>query len=239
MNRFGKIVSAVFIFAGLAAQAQTVDEIVQKYTTAIGGSDNINKIKTLKITGTVKQNGMDLPLTMRTIVGRAVRTDIEFSGMSIIQSFKDSTGWTINPLFGSTTPQAMKDSEKKMAKHQTNMVGELIDYKANGSTLDYIGEEKFEGVKSWKLRLVRNGNDTMYYFINKEDNLILATKGKMSMQGKQFEVTTLYSNYKEVDGVKFAFDITRSSGSQVMGETTITKIETNATIDEKIFDMPQ
>ena len=44
-----KIFVLLFAFVFIKANAQTVDEIVQKYATAMGGLENFKKIKTAKL----------------------------------------------------------------------------------------------------------------------------------------------------------------------------------------------
>ena len=46
---------------------------------------------------------MDLPLTVQIINGKAVRSDVEAMGKSIINSYKDGKGWKINPFTGIET----------------------------------------------------------------------------------------------------------------------------------------
>src|SRR5437762_7439222 len=97
-----KIIFALTCLAFINAQAQTLtaDEVIQKYSAAMGGLDNFNKIKTVKFTGTVTAQGMDLPITIQVINGKAMRTDVEVMGQSIINYYKDGKGWKINPFGG-------------------------------------------------------------------------------------------------------------------------------------------
>ena len=67
-------------FAVISAQAQTADEIIQKHTAAMGGLDAFNSVTSVKITGIVTAQGMDLPVTTQIINGKAMRTDVEVMG---------------------------------------------------------------------------------------------------------------------------------------------------------------
>ena len=53
-----KIFFGLLASIALSSQAQTADDIIQKYANAMGGLDNINKIKTVKMSGTVSAQGM-------------------------------------------------------------------------------------------------------------------------------------------------------------------------------------
>src|SRR5437762_13208075 len=100
-----KLFFALLTLAFINAQAQTLtaDEVVQKYATAMGGLDNYNKLKTVKLSGTVTVQGMDLPITIQVVNNKAMRTDVEVMGQAIVNSYKDGKGWKINPLAGAAT----------------------------------------------------------------------------------------------------------------------------------------
>lgn len=57
------IMTLVALIAITAAYAQTIEEIVAKYTVA-NKLDKISSFKTIKITGKVSIMGMDLPVEM-------------------------------------------------------------------------------------------------------------------------------------------------------------------------------
>ncbi|MGB3163189.1 MAG: hypothetical protein WBA96_06650, partial [Chitinophagaceae bacterium] len=71
-----KLLVTVLSFAIVSAHAQTVDEVIQKYASAMGGLDAFNKVTTAKFTGTLTTQGNVLPLTTQIINGKAMRTDV-------------------------------------------------------------------------------------------------------------------------------------------------------------------
>src|ERR1043166_2283174 len=87
-----------FVLAFLAVKSQTVDEIIQKHANAMGGLDNVNKLRTLKKTGTITLQGNEFPITIQVINNKAIRTEIDAVGQKIITCYKDNKGWTINPF---------------------------------------------------------------------------------------------------------------------------------------------
>jgi len=81
-----KMFFALLGLAFLSANAQTADEVIQKYSANLGGLEAFNKIKTAKITATYNTQGMDLPMTIQIINGKAARTDVEAMGSTVIRS---------------------------------------------------------------------------------------------------------------------------------------------------------
>src|SRR3954464_5131348 len=62
-----KILFVFFAFMLVKANAQSADDVIKNYTNAMGGLDKFNAIKTLKMSGTVTVQGMDLPITIQII----------------------------------------------------------------------------------------------------------------------------------------------------------------------------
>ena len=54
----------VVLSAAAAAHAQTVDEIVAKNLQAKGGAEKWKAVNTVKMTGKITMQGLDLPLTV-------------------------------------------------------------------------------------------------------------------------------------------------------------------------------
>lgn len=223
----------------LAAQAQTADEIIKKYDKAMGGVEAQKKIKTLHMEGVMKQQGMEFPMTIQIVNDKAMRVDIVIQGMTITQAYKDGSGWSINPLQGSTTASKMNEEELKGAEEQADIVSELADYKAKGNKVEYIGKEDVEGTDTYKLKLTKKNNDVEYYFLDAETYLPLKMTSTQKYGDKEVESETFFSDYKDVAGVKMAQTTQVKSGGQVVLETTFSKVEANAKIEDSVFEMPK
>jgi hypothetical protein len=55
--------------------------------------------------------------------------------------------------------------------------------------------------------------------------------------GREIEQTTEYSDFREVDGLKLPFRLAASSSVQSY-TITVTKVEHNVSVDEKLFSKP-
>src|ERR1043165_2751631 len=114
-----KLLLVLFAFSSLATNAQTVDEIIQHHANVMGGLDNINKLQTLKKTGTVLLQGGEFPITVQVINNKAMRTDIEAMGQKITICYKDGKGWTINPFADISKPTDVTGPDLAEYKSQT------------------------------------------------------------------------------------------------------------------------
>ena len=232
-----KILCAILSFAFVSANAQTADDIIQKYSKAMGELAAFNAIKTMKTTGTITTQGVDLALTSQIINGKAVRSDVQAMGQSVINSYKDGKGWKINPFAGVTTITDMTPEELIDFKSQSMIANQLMDYKARGHKVELQGQEDVEGVKTYKIKLTnKDDNKVTTYFISVTDNTIVKSVSTRQLQGQDIEIETFYSDIKDFNGLKFPMVRTQKMQGQVFQEIKIATIEFNVPIDEKIFD---
>ena len=232
-----KIIFSVLTFAFVSTNAQTADDVIQKYSKAMGGLAAFNAIKTMKTTGTITTQGVDLALTSQIINGRAVRSDVQAMGQSVINSYKDGKGWKINPFAGVTTVTDMTPEELIDFKSQSMIASQLMDYKARGHKVELQGQEDVEGVKTYKIKLTnKDDNKVTTYFISVTDNIIIKSVSTRQLQGQDIEIETFYSDIKDFNGLKFPMVRTQKMQGQVFQEIKIATIEFNVPIDEKIFD---
>src|SRR3979411_1279892 len=140
----GKLVT---FFAGLllissysALQAQTVDDIINKYVEALGGKEKLNSIKTLYMEGvTVMQNGNEITAKVYKEQNKLSRREVSFGMGSSTTIITDKEGWFSNPRNGGAF-EAMPADRLKAAQAELDLTGQLIDYAAKGSTAELLGK---------------------------------------------------------------------------------------------------
>jgi hypothetical protein len=234
-----KLLFVVFAFAWISANAQTADEIIQKYTAAMGGLDAFNKTQTIKMSGTVTAQGMSMPITIQIVNGKAMRTDVDVMGKSITNVYNNGKGWKINPYAGAPEATEVTGPELIEFKSQSMMASQLMDYKARGNQVELDGQEDVEGVKTFKLKLTgKDDGKVTTYFISATDFTPVKIAGKKEMQGQEMELETYFSDLKEFNGLKISTTRTQKVEGQVLQELKFDKVELNVPIDEKIFNMP-
>lgn len=232
-----KILLLISVFAFITAQAQTVDDIIQKYSTAMGGLENFNKLQSLKTTGTVTTQGLDLPMTIQVINNRAVRTDIDVMGQKIVNCYIDGKGWTINPFAGITSATDVTGTELSEFKSQSMIASQLMDYKSRGHQVELLGQENVDGAKAYKIKLTnKDDSKVTTYFIDATSSLVIRSISTIDLQGVEMEVQTNYSDYKDFGGLKFIMARVQTVEGQTLREIKYDSLELNVAIDEKIFE---
>lgn len=235
-----KILLSVLSFVFISANAQTADEVIQKYTKAMGGLNAFNAVKTMRMSGTVTLQGMDLPITVQIINGKAVRTDVDAMGQSVIKAYKDGKGWKIDPFSGAAAATDMSNDELIESKTQSMIANQLMDYKARGHKVELQGQEAVEGIKCYKIKLTnKDDGKVTTYFISVADNTLIKSNITRDLQGQEVEVENFASDIKEFGGIKFPMTRTQKIKGQVFQEIKMTSLELNIAIDEKVFEKQQ
>lgn len=232
MKRIKNLLLAAFALTSLSATAQTADEIIAKNIEAMGGAAKIGALTSVKRTGNMSAQGMDIPIVMTVSHLKGMRVDIEVMGTSNYQIMTPEKGFMFFPIQQMTEPKELDAETVKSAQSQLDLQGPLFNYKDKGNTIEYVSTEKVEGSDAYKLKLTSKSAKTSYYFIDTKSNRIVKISGKSKgPDGEEMDVETFYSDYKQnADGYWFAYASTTPQGPM-----TFDKIETNVTVDENIF----
>ena len=223
----------------VAAQAQTVDDIVAKNLKAKGGAEKWKSIQTMKMSGKVTTQGIELPMTVMAKRPNLMRQEMTLQDKKIVQSFDGTTVWVINPMMGSDTAQEMTGPQADMAKSQADFDGDLVDYKTKGTTIDLIGQETIDGTKVYHLKVTRKNGTTRELFLDADTGIDVRTISTMEQNGQQATITSDLSNYQNVEGVMVPFSVKQSLNGTPIAQMTIDKVEFNVPIENSLFKLKQ
>ncbi|RYY52709.1 MAG: hypothetical protein EOO09_20525, partial [Chitinophagaceae bacterium] len=235
MKKFLSVLA--FTISCFTVTAQTAEQIVDKAYTAAGGAANAEKIKTLKLTGSISVQGMEFPMTQHLIRGRGVRTEIPVMGSMVQMSYLDGKGWKQNPFEGAPEPTAMTEAELKEQQDQTSPVSPLFDGVKKGDKLELLGEETAGAEKLWKIRSTSSTGVSSTWFINSSYDIVKVIS-KREAAGQVQDIETAFSDYRQAEGVRLPYKLVNSAAGQVFLEINVDKYDFNIPVDEKIFAMP-
>jgi hypothetical protein len=156
----------------------------------------------------------------------------------MIQAFDGEKGWFVAPWTGSTDPIEISGVQLKSLKQQANMDGMLYNYKDKGYITELIGKEDMEGTEVYKIKQTDQEGDIYYYYMDAENFVLLKTSSKIKVGESDVESETLYSNYKEFEGMMIPYSFESKTNGQTISQINIEKIELNPEIDQTLFTMP-
>jgi len=227
-----KFFLSIFAVAALSfTYAQTADEVVNKHIEAVGGAEAWKKVNSMVTEGTMQIQGADIGVNLTVVNGKGSRQDISAMGMNGYQIITPTEGWNFMPFQGQKAAEPVTADDLKTSQDQLDIQGSLMDYKAKGHTLEYIGTEDIEGVEAIKLKETLKGGKIQTIYLDPKTYYITRVVTKQKANGKEFDVTTNLSNYQKLpEGI-----VVPMSVQLPFGELTVTKVEINKPIDEKIF----
>jgi len=229
----------IVVFVAALAHAQTAEEIVAKNLKAKGGVEKLKAMNSVKITGKISAQGMELPMTTWARRPNLIRREMTIQDKRVVSAFDGTTVWGINPMMtGSDDPQEMTGPMAQMTKDDADFDGVLVDYKEKGHKVELVGTETLDGKKVHHLKITKKNGQVQHYYIDADSSLEVRTVGSVQMGPTTTEVTTDLANYQVVDGLSVPFSMKQSANGAVVAEVKIDKVEFNLPIDDTMFKMP-
>jgi hypothetical protein len=117
--------------------------------------------------------------------------------------------------------------------------GPLVDWKAKGSTVDYLGTEEVDGTLAHKLKVVRKNGDVSFVYLDPDHFLEIRVLTGRVKHGAYEEVETDLGDYEKTAGVFVPTSIESGrKGDPDKQKILIDKVEANVPVDEATFHFP-
>lgn len=201
----------------------TVETVFDKYLNAIGGKEAAKKVESVVLMAQATIQGQKLDLETKTTANGKSSTVVSMAGQAMSkQIFNGTTGYAI--MQGQKMP--FNEEQIAAAKQDANTFPEL-----NAEGAKVMGIEQVEGQDAYAVSL--NEQTTSYYDV--KSGLKVKSVKTVSQAGQTMSIPTLYSNYQEVDGIKFPFTISQSFGPQSF-EFNVSSIKLNEGVSDADFE---
>ena len=219
----------------------TLDELVTKNIEAKGGAEALRALQSLRSNGKLIVNEGQLQLEYAQTKKRPgeVRSELSLQGMTAVQAYDGKEGWKISPFQGRKDPEKMSADDVKPLMEEAEIDGPLVDWKAKGSTLEYLGREDVEGTSAYKIKLVRKNGDVSFVYLDPDHFLEIRILTQRIKHGAQEEVETDVGDYEKIGRVFVPFSAESGrKGDPDKQKIVIEKAEANVPVDDAIFHFP-
>jgi hypothetical protein len=160
--------------------------------------------------------------------------------MTAINAFDGEIGWTVMPFLGKTEPEEMAEDQLKQVKEMADFEGPLVNYEEKGHTVELLGTEEVDGTPAYKLRVNKANGDVIDLFIDQEYFIEFKQETTQEVQGNEIKVSTVYGDYKEVDGLLLAHSMEMSFGDNPAQQViTLNSVEFDVELPDERFAMPE
>lgn len=225
------------------AQAQSVDDIINKYIDTKGGKEKLNAIKSVYMKGSREMMGTEVLVKVTIVQGKLFRNDFEFGGTTGFTIVTPTQGWSFIPMRSQNSDPIAAEKLKTM-QTQLDIAGPLVDYLVKGNKAELQGKEIIDAAKdgiggkeAHKIKMTLNTGKEIIFFIDAKTNLLIQSRQMSAAIGNNApqEMITNYSDYKSTDGIMFPHTIANPEGGLTGGSTTFDTIILNKTIDESQY----
>jgi outer membrane lipoprotein-sorting protein len=240
--RLGGFVTACLLVCAVAPSlsAQTVTQIIAKVFVARGGLTKMRAIKSERVSGTISFGSeASGPFVVELKRPLKMHMTLTVQNQTMVRVYDGTQGWANNPFAGKANPEPMSDEDVQNISEEADFDGPLVDYAKKGNKLELVGKDKVEDKDVWRVRLTTKNGDVRYYLFDAGTFLLLKWEGKRRAEGKEFPVESYFRDYRDVEGLKFSFQIdSGSSATDLTQKLVLDKIELNPEIPDSEFTKP-
>ena len=242
------LIAAVAIF-GLCQCSRppaTADEVIERYTNAMGGRAALEAIQTVEFELHVTDPTFEVDGTYFAARPGKMRIDISTEGNHVFtEAFDGQRGWQWQRKDNAEKPA----SEKATAalRRGVELPGKLFglhELKARGHWIELIGREKIDGINYYALRLTLGDGYTTTLYVDPNSWLLTRRRDIRSLHVDVDPTPTTIeqrsSDFRTVAGVKFAFASTETDlqSGHVLETTTVKSVKVNPPLVPAIFERP-
>ena len=222
------------------ASAEKAKEIMDKALTAIGGAERIRSIESITTVfkATVSTPGGDIAMDMNLTMVYPDRLHLNMQSPmgAIVQVLDGDKGWM-------STPQGVVDLQgsqvgelQKQIRFET--INVLKAFVAGQIDAQYLGETQLDGHQVFDILITVGEGATQHFYVDAKDYTIVGNVRRGSTMEGPGEVTEIYSDFRDVDGLKVNFASVQRVATKQISSTVVSEVKVNPKVDPAIFAKP-
>ena len=245
-----RLIAAAFAAAGLLVAPARADDaataVIDKAVKALGGEDKLGKVAAFAYDakGTVSVMGNDsdvvLKATYQGIDHMRQEIDLKFGGMDVkgFTVLAKDKGWRKFGGMGGALEGGDLENTKRIA--YLGIVPVLVSpLKGNGFKVESGGEEKVGDKPAAVLKVTGPEGKPFTLSFDKETGLpAKLTATVLGFTGEEVKQETVYSDYKDMDGIKKATKVESKRDGQKYMTLTVGSFKVLDKVDPKTFTEP-
>jgi zinc protease len=210
----------------------TAMAVIQKYIFAIGGIDNFKNVidRTTVMSGLAMNQ--PIAITIKQKYPNKLLQELSVGEMNQIIYYTDGKG-TLK--IGNEITE-IEGKELERLKIDASMQF-LLDPESYGIKTEVLPNEFVDSVECFVIKFTLPSGIRWFQYFNVETGLKFKETKEIQTKQGLFEQDNYFSDYREVEGIKYPFKIKQYLGLQEI-ELTVTSIEINTGLDDKLFELP-
>jgi len=215
-------------------------EILSEAAAAAGG-EALKKLTSLEIktTGSIHAptGPMAVTVKVQVVLPDKSRVEVDLGTTVITSGFDGKAGWLVLPQ-GTIDMPADLNAEALRGIDLTGGVGLYKKSLAGKTEAKFGGEKEVAGQKTWLVEWTGPPGNVKLYF-DATTKMLVAVKYRNTTMAGVFEEERRWSDFREVDGVKFPFHWVTYRDGGLYSDITVKELKLNEKIEASTFAKPQ
>ncbi len=210
----------------------TAMAVINKYLYAIGGIDKFKSV----IDRTTVMTGFAMEQPIEIIVKQKYPDKLfqELKAGEVTQLLYYSDGKGVMLIGPEKTKIEKRELERLMMDATMHL---LLSPDSFGVRTEYLGIERIDSIDCYAIKLTLPSGIRWFQYYSIQNDLKFKETKEIQTKMGLFEQETYFSDYREVQGLKFPFTIKQHFGIQEI-DLAVTSIELNTGLDDSIFELP-
>jgi len=235
-NKAVLFIVCMTVLPGAMAQEMTLEQVLAGYYRA-GNFEKLAGVKTVIMTGTIVQQDL-MPVKIVRMRPDKYLMEYDVADMTAYMGYDGHIAWMTAPWTGNAAPQAAPAERSADLKIRADMDGVLVDATKKGHALELAGTDTLDGVILHKIKVTRQDGSVEYECLDPSSFLIVKRIFYRQMRGQEVQVENYYQDYREVEGIPFAFTV-ETRYPNFSTEMQFDSVVLDREVDVKIFEMPK
>lgn len=221
-----------------APEGLTAEKVMENYINAIGGAANLRKVKSKVVRMNTEMGGYKVEIVSKKLYpkkkGLCKTSEAVIINGAMVAQKKVFDG-TKAKMGGMAGDKSIEGEELEKVKMESEPHTELR-YAELGYKLKLIGVDLIDNNEAYKVEITSPKGEVEFQWFDAKNGLLVKSESTQKSPEGEITAITSFSDYKEVQGVKYAHTIKSEAGPQVM-DLKVTSIEINGKIDAKEFEV--
>lgn len=241
-QRFGQAVwfGLLMLGGGLEARAQSLDDVLARYTAARGGLEHWRAVESVSAKGTFTSFSRDAPFRFEWMRTGAFLFDSAMLG-GTIQLGQDANGpWWFGGVYGAATARRPSGRDAVMVTREGQLEPPLLDAVRKGHRVEFLGRGDIDGTPTLDLRLQLASGETETWHLDVSSYLEVAVDSKVfdyTQTGEEMNQRAYFSDFRTVAGIVLPFRVEKEYKSRYTVQQ-FAEVNVGAQLAESRFRMP-
>ena len=223
------------------ASSDRAKELASKVVAAAGGADKLLAVKNItnSFKTTVSTPNGDMVIDVKLVLAYPdrMRLDVVMPMGTMVQVLDRDKAWMSSPQ--GVTDLARSESDELRKQVQFDPIGILKALASGTAGAQYVGEVELDGRKVHDVLLTLGEDAVAHAYVDPESNMIVGNMRKASPAEGSVDITEVYSDFRDVSGIKMSFASVQRVGAKTVTSMKVTEIKINPALDAAAFEKPK